>query len=419
VHALAALLWSASLVACSTHQSGSSPLPFEALPLSASSGYESIYSFGQNGKADDGFSPVADVIAVGSEFYGTTQYGGTTNEQCYLGCGTVFKVSASGVERVVYRFQGSSDGALPTGGLIEASGALFGTTSSGGVRGSICSGGCGTVFKLSTDGKEEVLYSFTGGTDGAVPIAGLVSLNGSFYGTTEFGGTSAPLCSDGCGTVFKVSPSGSESIVYRFLGGKDGAQPVARLIALHGKFYGTTEYGGASTELCATGCGTLFGMNATGAKKILHKFKYTSKSGDGAYPTAGPTAMNGELYGTTTGGGKIGDGTVFKVNLSSGAERVIHSFSCCTTSTDGEYPFSHLARVSGALYGTTRNGGTANSGTIFEISPSGSENVLHDFTGKPDGAQPVAGLLANGGILYGATSAGGSSSEGTVFKLTP
>jgi uncharacterized repeat protein (TIGR03803 family) len=385
--------------------------------LANAGSYRSLYSFGQFGKADDGRRPSADLIAVGSEFFGTTEYGGTTDYACYLGCGTVFGVNAAGKEHVVYHFIGGNDGAGPAGGLINVSGALYGTTSSGGA-GSACSGGCGTVFKLSTDGKSEnIIYSFEGGTDGAGPVAGLVSFNGSLYGTTLYGGVTTPLCSAGCGTVFTVSARGAESVVYAFKGGTDGAQPVARLIAIDGALYGTTQYGGSSTALCATGCGTLFRIVASGAKKTVYSFKYTNTSGDGAYPVAGPTAVGSELYGTTMGGGKMGDGTVFKVNPSSGAESVLHSFSCCVSSTDGEYPLAHLTQVSGTLYGTTRNGGTANKGVVFKITTAGSESVLHDFAGKPDGAQPQASLLSHSGTLYGTTTAGGSRGEGSVFAL--
>ncbi len=406
------------LAACA-HDSGASPLPLEASNLELSGGYKTIYSFGQHGKFDDGQEPIADLILSGSELYGTTQSGGTTNAYCYAGCGTVFAVSGSGTERVIYRFKGGSDGAQPAGGLIAVNGSLYGTTSAGGAN-SACSGGCGTVFSMTTDGKSEhVLYRFEGGTDGADPVASLVSSNGSFYGSTQYGGTSTRLCSEGCGTVFKVSASGAESVIYRFNGGKDGAQPVARLIALDGTLYGTTEYGGTNTAFCATGCGTLFALSTAGAKKIIHSFKYTPGSNDGAYPAAGPTAMGRELYGTTFGGGDASNGTVFKANPASGAESVVHSFSCCASNDDGAYPLARLIRANGALYGTTHDGGTHDKGTLFKITTAGVESVLHSFTGKPDGAEPQASLLLMGGALYGTTAAGGLTSEGTVFELTP
>jgi uncharacterized repeat protein (TIGR03803 family) len=394
-------------------------LSHQGAPLATSGGYSSLYSFGQNGKSGDGHAPLAEVIAVAAELYGTTQLGGKTSAHCPVGCGAVFATSIAGAERVIYRFKGGSDGAAPAGGLIDVNGTLYGTTSTGG-SGSACSSGCGTVFKVSLDGKSEaVLYSFKGGKDGAIPLDRLVLLGGSLFGTTQFGGNTTGICSSGCGTVFKIGTSGGERVLYRFKGSSDGARPVAGLLALNGALYGTTPYGGRATRFCATGCGTLFELSTGGTKKTIHSFTYSPTSGDGAYPAAAPIAMGGELYGTTLGGGTIGDGVVFKANLSTGVEHVIHSFICCATKTDGFFPVARLTRVGGAMYGTTRNGGTANGGTIFVVTASGAESVLHDFTGQPDGASPQASLLLMNGSLYGTTVYGGSASQGTVFSLKP
>ena len=407
------------MIAACSRDNGAGLVPFEAPNRVVAGGYKTIYSFGQHGKFDDGRGPAADLIAVGSNLYGTTQSGGTTNAHCYAGCGTVFQVSSSGAERVIYRFRGGGDGAAPTGGLIEMNGALLGTTSGGGTT-SACSSGCGTVFTMSTNGKSErVLYRFSGGTDGAGPAAGLVSANGTLYGTTQYGGKTTRLCSAGCGTVFSISTSGVESVMYRFQGGKDGAQPVSTLIALPGSFYGTTQYGGTNTAFCTTGCGTLFKLSTNGAKEIVHSFKYSPASSDGAYPAAGPTALGAQLYGTTLGGGNASNGTVFKASPSTGVEKVLHNFSCCATNTDGAYPVARLIRGNGELYGTTDDGGSHDNGTVFKITTAGVETVLHDFTGKPDGAQPKASLFFMGSSLYGTTAAGGLTSGGTVFALTP
>lgn len=382
-------------------------------------GYKSIYSFGQNGKIGDGATPQGDLIAIGSELFGTTRYGGKTDALCRIGCGTVFAVTEAGFERVVYRFKGGSDGAGPAGGLIELNGELFGTTSGGGTAGA-CAYGCGTVFKLTTDGNsQKVLHAFTGGSDGAQPVTGLTAAGGALFGTTQFGGITTKLCPAGCGTVFKISSRGAESVVYRFKGGKDGAQPVARLIAVKSKLYGTTEFGGAATAFCAKGCGTLFQLGTGGMKTIIHSFQYGMHSEDGAYPVAAPTIIDGDLYGTTVIGGEMGDGTVFKANTSSRAEKVVHSFSCCQKEKDGEYPFARLRDVSKLFYGTTSKGGTVFRGTVFRIASLGSERVLHNFTGPPDGNEPEAGLFLLHGKLYGTTAMGGKRSEGTVFALTP
>ncbi|HET6275809.1 MAG TPA: choice-of-anchor tandem repeat GloVer-containing protein [Candidatus Cybelea sp.] len=395
---------------------GAPPMPLRAAPLALAGGYRSIYSFGERGKFGDGNRPVAALVAVGGRLFGTTETGGATNAHCNAGCGSVFSVSTSGTERVIHRFQGGSDGAAPLGELTVVGGKLIGTTSGGGASG--CGGGCGTLFSIGTDGTSyRVLYRFAGGSDGGAPAAGLIAVGATLYGTTRLGGVATRLCSNGCGTVFAVSASGTERVIYRFKGGKDGAHPIARLVAASGALYGTTQYGGLQTALCATGCGTLFQMSTAGIKKTIHNYAYGPKSSDGAYPAAGATVLNGKLYGTTLGGGRFGDGTVFEADPSSGAERVLHAFSCCGTRTDGSIPSSRLARLGNILYGTTRDGGISNAGTIFSIRASGSELVIHDFGGKPDGATPQAGPIVNGSMLYGTTSAGGSRSEGTVFEL--
>ncbi|MBV8529833.1 MAG: hypothetical protein JO104_00830 [Candidatus Eremiobacteraeota bacterium] len=386
--------------------------------LPAPTSYKVIYSFGY-GKASDGDDPVADLIVRGGKFYGTTQFGGKTNGRCYLGCGTVFTMSSAGVERVLYRFKGGTDGAAPAAGLIALDGAFFGTTSGGGA-GSQCAGGCGTVFEVSADGKsEKILHSFSGGSDGATPVATLVAFRGFLYGATEYGGLTKGSCFSGCGTIFSVSTTGTEKIIYRFKGGKDGAQPVAPLSATAGVLYGTTQYGGLTTGLCSTGCGTIFRLSASGEKKTLYRFTYAARSKDGAYPAAGLLAMHRELYGTTIGGGLLGDGVVFKVNESSGAETVVHRFSCCVTTLDGAFPFARLADVNGTIYGTTRAGGAANAGAVFAIDSAGTESVLYSFQGHPDGAQPQARVTLLSGVLYGTTTGGGSAAEGSVFRLAP
>ncbi len=413
--ALAPLLVSFT-ASCAVYQGASAPVPLPAPAALASGGYRSIYSFGRNGKFGDGNHPVAALVANGNRFYGTTQYGGITNAHCDLGCGSVFAVSVSGRERVLYRFKGGTDGAQPLGELVVVNGMLVGTTSGGGA--SACAGGCGTIFELGTGGKpEKTIYRFEGGTDGALPAAGLIALGTTIYGTTRLGGTTSRRCSHGCGTVFRASASGTEHVLYRFTGGKDGAYPAARLIAEKAMLYGTTQYGGATTPLCATGCGTLFALKTDGTERVLHRFAYGPRSVDGAYPAAGVTNLSGTLYGTTMGGGRFGDGTVFEVDPSSGTEHVLHAFSCCGTSTDGSHPFARLAHIGNVLFGTTRDGGTSNAGTIFSIRPAGSELVVHDFAGRPDGAQPQAGPIVTGRTLYGTTPGGGSRSQGTVFEL--
>jgi uncharacterized repeat protein (TIGR03803 family) len=408
-----------TLAACSAR--GTIPdraaLPYTSQRAPGASGYRVIYSFARFGKSGDGDRPMSDLRVAGGAFYGTTLYGGTTNAHCALGCGTLFRVDPSGAERVVYRFKGGSDGAAPLAGVI-IDGVLYGTTSAGGGTG--CSGGCGTVFKVDTSGKsEEVVHAFAGGADGAVPVSRLIRLGGILYGTTQYGGRKTPDCPRGCGTVFSVRPNADERVIYRFNGGRDGANPIARLYVYGGHVYGTTQYGGASTPFCATGCGTVFEIGTAGVKKTLHAFRFSPSSRDGAFPAAGVVALSGNLYGTTFGGGRYSDGAVFEVNPSSGSERVVHAFACCGTITDGEFPVADLIAAKGILFGTTRDGGLSGAGTLFEVRVPGGETVLHDFGGKPDGAAPSAALIPFGSKLYGTTAEGGSKSEGAVFALTP
>ena len=157
------------------------------------------------------------------------------------GCGTVFKLSKDGAETVLYAFQGGSDGAIPTAGVIlDGSGNIYGTTLDGGFTGG------GTVFKLSPDGTETQLHVFGGGSDGLLPYGGLVmDSEGDLYGTTGAGGGSTNCGSGGCGTVFEINSGGVESVIYAFQGGQDGADPQAGLVGdADGNYYGTTGEGG-------------------------------------------------------------------------------------------------------------------------------------------------------------------------------
>jgi uncharacterized repeat protein (TIGR03803 family) len=383
-------------------------------------GFRTVYSFGQRAKRDDGQAPVAHLLAVDGALYGTTQSGGHSGPGCAIGCGTIYRITTAGSEQILYRFKGGAFGAAPLSGLTMLDGTLFGTTASGG-SGTNCSGGCGTIFKAGLGGKsEEVVYSFKGGTDGADPLADLIVFDGDLYGTTYYGGLKTRLCPSGCGTVFRLSvASNAEKALYAFKGGSDGLEPVAGVVHVGGRLYGTTQYGGTQTPLCATGCGTVFSVDArSGLEQVVYRFKSTSNAPDGAYPAARLLAIGRALYGTTLGGGDTLQGTVFKVT-DSGVERVLHSFSCCSPRSDGIYPLDGLIPSGGDLYGTTREGGSGRDGTIFKITMSGAENVVYSFAGKSDGAYPAAVLTALDRVLYGTTASGGSTGEGTVFELTP
>lgn len=300
---------------------------------------------------------------------------------------------------VLYSFTGGADGANPEAALVsDGAGNFYGTTMNGG------SSGKGTVFKITAAGVETVLYSFSGGADGASPVAGLVRDGaGDFYGTTFSGGTSRNN-----GTVFKIDSSGVKTVLYRFAGGSDGSLPYGRLVSDGaGHFYGTTFRGGTSDY------GTVFKITAAGAKTVLHNF---ADGADSVSPQANLVIDGaGNFYGTTLEGGTSGLGTVFKID-SSGAATVLHSFA--GGHGDGAGPGAALVRDgAGNFYGATVEGGTSNTGTVFKITSSGVITVLYSFAGGGDAANPIGGLLIDGGYLYGTTVNGGTSNQGTVFRL--
>jgi uncharacterized repeat protein (TIGR03803 family) len=265
-----------------------------------------------------------------------------------------------------------------------------------------------------------VVYAFRGGTDGSNPDAGLVRDSlGNLYGTTHGGGDASCKVSGvpgyGCGTVFKVDARGKETVLYAFTGGTDGALPVAPVVRdTAGDLYGTTEYGDQSCTY-AHGCGTVFRVDTTGKETVLYAF---TNGMDGGFPQAGLALDEaGNLYGTTENGGTNNKGTVFKIDVT-GQYSLLYSFS---GGADGSEPFAGVILDSaGNLYGTTTGGGAHNYGTIFELSPAGVETVLYSFTGERSGWQPFAGLLRDSaGNLYGTTYYGGRANAGVVFKFKP
>jgi len=273
----------------------------------------------------------------------------------------------------------------------------------------------------------KVIHSFTGlNGDGANPYAGLtMDKAGNFYGTTSLGGGT------GNGTVFKAAKKGAGWIVtplYTFQGPPDGASPEARVIfGPDGSLYGTTYFGGTCGQ-----CGTVFSLKPFPTacvtalcgwqETVLYNFTGGS---DGMNPALGDLIFDqaGNLYGTTTGGGAYGYGTVFELVRSQGGwtESVLYSF---TGRSDGSQPFAGVIfDKAGNLYGTTAYGGDYTWGTVYELTPSGSGwtvNVLHAFQGGSDGANPFGGLIFDqSGNLYGSNWYAGQYEGGTVFKLTP
>ncbi|HTT83602.1 MAG TPA: choice-of-anchor tandem repeat GloVer-containing protein [Rhizomicrobium sp.] len=328
--------------------------------------------------------------------------------------------AATFAEKVVHAFAGGTDGSAPWANLLDEKGILYGTTTNGG-KGCHWASGCGTAFSIDKKtGMEAVLHAF--GQRSLIPYAGLIDVNGKLYGTTFYGGTES--CG-GCGTVFSVSrKTGAEKVLHAFAGSTDGAAPTANLTDVNGTLYGTTVLGGRN---CADegGCGTVFSLDPkTRAETVLYSFCNQQNCVDGTEPEAGLIDVNGILYGTTCVGGADSDGTVFSLDPNTGAETMLHSFA--GGSADGEYPVASLIDVDGTLYGTTREGGTDNDGTVFALDPgTGVETVLYSFAGGADGAYPTAGLINVAGTLYGTTASGGGTGCspdpgcGTAFSLDP
>jgi len=356
-----------------------------------------IYSFkgGTDGASASGI--VRDAAGI---FYGTTYYGG---DLTCGGCGTIFKLSPTGKEKVLHSFTGVPDGTAPAFGLIsDPAGNHYGTAQQGGTSNG------GVVFMLDTTGKETILHSFAGAPDGANPVGGLVrDSQGNLYGTTEAGGEST--CPWTCGTVFKIDAAGSETILHSF-NGYDGQFPESGVILdAAGNLFGTAETGGGS------GYGTVFKVDAvTGEETVLHAF---SGGADGIGPWAGLVLDGTDLYGATSIGGRFNDGTVFKVDAT-GKETVLHNFA---GGADGVEPLSSLIHdAAGKLYGTTFYGGAFGQGIVFKLDTTGKETVLHTFTGGADGANPSGRLIQDAaGNLYGGTNGGGAFGRGVVFKIVP
>ena len=310
---------------------------------------------------------------------------------------------------VLHTFKGKFDGLYPQSVLVEDQlGNIYGTTS-----GDLDYNG--TVFKLSPDGKETVLHKF--GSDGRKPLGGVIlDAAGNLYGTTSEGGSA--FCEGaGCGIVFKIAPDGTESVLYTFSGGTDGANPVASLVMdKKGNLFGTTKYAG--TLKCGVQrFGSVFEITVKERFVLLHDFD--EKSGEN--PTS-PLIFgnNGELIGTAPGGGDFGAGVVFQI-AKDGKFTQLHSFK---GGTGGAYPYSGLLIDSGGnLYGTTEEGGQYSSGTIYNLGPDGTETTVHSFSLGADGGYPLSGLAADAsGNLYGTTSAGGGSdcyngSCGVLYRL--
>jgi uncharacterized repeat protein (TIGR03803 family) len=374
------------------------------------------------------------VQGLDGELYGTTFYGGSSNVY-----GEVFKVSPQGVLTILYTFcyqVTCAWGDGPFSSVLQTrNGNLFGTTYVGGPS------GYGSIFKISPALTGTDLANFNN-TNGANPEGGLIEgIDGNFYGLAIQGGLKNVNCffNSGCGTAFKVTPTGTLSAFYSFCSQPtctDGLSPSGSLLQTSdGNFYGTAFGGGSYNGggcLAGDGCGTIFKITSGGTFSTLHTFLGTD--GGNPYTVALIQATDGDLYGTTYGGGpnsgcndgNEGCGTIFKITRA-GVFTSLYSFCAKANCADGSEPFAGLIQASdGNFYGTTYNGGAYNYGTVFRLTPQGKLTTIHTFcaeTGCPDGEYPSAALFqSTDGKLYGTTYQGGTGQGfgiggGTVFRM--
>jgi len=380
---------------------------------------QKLYDFCSRPGCTDGEYPNGKLIrGAGGILAGTTTSGGAHNQ------GTVFWINASGVEKVLYSFcaqQNCADGSQPFDGLIaDKSGNLYGTTYLGGAHGQ------GTVFKITKSGTESVLYSFCGVVgcpDGANPYAGLImDKAGNLYGTTLGGGA------NNNGTVFELSTTGSEIVLHAFQNTPDFATPYGGLVMdTQGNVYGTTWFGGANNA------GGVYEVSPDQTETRLYdQWCSLPCTQDGSSSAATLLLGNGNLFGTSVLGGAFAHGLVFQLNIRSKKETILYSFAGIPDA-DGAAPFAGLINDTlGNLYGTTTGGGVSGCGgglqdgcgAVFKLTFSGgrwTESTLYTFANDAkDGANPFGGLIIDSQRnLYGTTRLGGLNNAGTVFKIAP
>jgi uncharacterized repeat protein (TIGR03803 family) len=343
------------------------------------------------------------IVGPNHTLYGTASTGGGG------GGGVVFKVQTDGADFApLWSFSGGSDGGSPQAGLLLSGGTLYGTAFNGG------NSNAGTVFSINTDGSGfTTLYSFSGGDDGANPVAGLILAGNTLYGTASAGGSS------GDGAVFALDTNGNVFSLLHTFSGSDGATPDGTLALSGSTLYGTTFGGGAD------GFGSIFEISTNGGGlSTLYSFTGGADCGN---PYAGLLLEGSELYGTSTGiSPSIADfGSIFSINTAGTDFSVLKTFLAPTEEApygDGANPYGGLIYAGGMLYGTAESGGTTAStddtGTIFRLSVTGSDfSTLYDFKGGPDGETPIGGLVLSGSTLYGTASSGGTHGQGTLFEI--
>lgn len=398
------------------------------LPVQAAGTIKMLYTF--SGGADGGTPKGSLIEDTKGNLYGTASVGGDLECAPPLGCGTVFKLTTANKLIVLYTFKGGTDGATPSATLLmDAGGNLYGTTSAGGGAKGCFGNGCGTVFKIDPAGTETVLYRFKGKTDGGLPYSTLVMDSaGDLYGTTQAGGDlSCSLGSGGCGTVFKLSKTGNETVLYSFKGGADGAYPASETLVMDSKddLYGTASHGGDLSCNPPNGCGTVFVLAKTGKLTPLHTF---TGEADGAFPQSGVVLFKNILYGTTIAGGKYNLGTFYTINLAAdvledplGEDVFVNEHNFAGAPKDGARPYAAPYLDLGDIPDKvaiiiTAGGGDENFGAV--IAYGYADNLWDEegsFEAQQNGngplASPVLDLLR--GALVGTTSQGGPERKGS------
>jgi uncharacterized repeat protein (TIGR03803 family) len=381
-----------------------------------------LYSFAAPGLGPyclfpDGVSPSGLIPDSNGDFYGTTRFGGGTNE------GTFFRVTPSGALTVLHSFSGynadvgcgtgtTTDGEYPQGPpLLGKDGNFYVNASYDNAA------AAGAIFRFGVSGAESILY--TSGPElnpnTLYPSDLIQDTDLNFYGTSSGGGPS------NSGALFSITQAGAATVIYWFQGhdvSSDGFDPLSLVQGKDGNFYGTTECGGVNDiiNLCESG-GTVFKITPAGAETVLHDFGFGA---DGADP-AGILIQgsDGNFFGLTEDGGTGNCGIVFAITPS-GGETVMHSFEF----TDGCLPTGLIEGSDRNFYGTTSEGGAFDAGTLFRISPAGIYTLLYSFAGfagvpgSPDGAGPTGLIEGSDGSLYGTTATGGPYNAGTIYKLS-
>ncbi len=396
--------------------------------------YSLLYSF--TGSTDGGNPQGKMILDSSGNLFGTTVQGGDLSCGSGFGCGVIFKIDPSATLTVLHTFTGQ-DGLYPFGNMAsDTSNNLYGTTSQGGGG----TQGSGVIFRLNkVTGQFAVLHRFAGGTEGGDPNGVIRDSAGNLYGTTFLGGTAGCGNNLTCGTIYKLDHAGKLTVLYNFTGGADGGLPIAVIRDNAGNLYGTTLVGGdlncQPNTASGSGCGTVFELTSTGSLKVLHAF---TGGRDGQNIAAvGASAAGlirnaaGNLFGTSIFGGLQscktfpGCGVVFEVS-GAAKEKVLYSF---TGGADGYMPtYAPISDSAGNLYGTTTEGGFTGAscglggcGTVFELDTSGQLKTLYSFTNTNDGFYPDYLTIDPSGNLYGETTGGGGNfgTAGTIFKIAP